>query len=227
MEKEPFYGQIHPTERERFCIRDCRDGKCEETLGHKVTSGAQCSSYKRDELTLIATFYTNMPVPPTNEAIQDVTDNKCTVKLKSSDLKKLPIVNDKIIIDKVEIDYKSKKELQKFLLDLVNNVKTFVETKKDNVQPKVAKTWFSKPNSDLVKYIVGKTSKKFTWDSLKKGIRAMSLNQMQRMVYYGTKKKNVVCGFLCHWFDNNNLLLIDNGCGDSSKKKPKRTQKKK
>ena len=228
LEKEPFYGQIHPTQRERFCIRDCRDGKCEETLGHKVTSGAQCGSYNRDELALIATFYTTMPVPPTDEAMEDVRNNKCTVPLKSTDKGSLPVTNGNIVISRqLQIPYQNKKDLQDFLLKLVEKVRAFKDGGVDNVEPKVAKTWFLKSSNDLVQHILnlpGKTNTKFTWDALKKGIRAMNLAQMQRMVYYGTKKKVVVCGFLCHWFGANNLLLIDNGCGESNKKKPTRSR---
>lgn len=221
MEKEPFYGQIHPTIKERFCIRDCRDGKCEETLGHKVTSGAQCTSYQVEMLALITTFYTDLEVPPTQAAVNDVLAAKCTGNLKRADPQKLPLVDDNIVIGKLKIPYNNKRALTEFLVKGVEDVETFVTTRKDNINPKVIKKWWSK-DTELRRYVVqlGGGSK-FTWDALKKGIRAMTLNQMQRLVYYGTKQKNLACGFLCHWFTTKGLILVDTGCGESNKKKPR------
>jgi hypothetical protein len=231
MEKKPFYGQINPI-KNKFCIRDCRDGKCDEQLlGHRKTSGVQCfNGYNRWTLALIATFYTEMPVPPTPKTLEYVLGNSCGSPLSRSKVARIQrgLVDDNIVVGlgttNIKIPYNSKEDISTFLINLVDNVENFKKTGIDNIEPKVAKHWFDNPEKDLFQYLVklgGKDINKGQWDALKAGIRKMSLVELQRILFYGTMQKKTLCAFFCSWFNDNNLILIDHECGSGTKYKPK------
>jgi hypothetical protein len=56
----------------------------------------------------------------------------------------------------------------------------------------------------------------------------ISASEMVRIIYWGTMNKAVtvthpppsLCSELRKWFETNNLLDIDKGCGDTTKQKP-------
>jgi len=254
LEKEPFYGQIN-RKAGRFCIRDCSktieveiEGKtalfnsCDPKLqGHLQTAGAQCDSYKVWDLTLISTFYTEMPVPPTDKTVEFILNHGCgppkdmkgaadNGKFKPQQQHK---IKKKLVDGKIEIGSGSsvikipnnEKALRTFLLKCANDVKT--KGKKGKVNPAVAKKWFNDKES-LFQYIVtlGDKKVKDPWRNLNAGIKKMSLAQMQRMVFYGRLAKKPLCAFICSWFNDNNLLVNENQCGSGNKKKYKAKSKK-
>ena len=233
LEKEAFYGQIN-RKIGRFCIRDCRKGCDEDVLGHRMKSGAQCYTTRHSFLTLIATFYTTMPVPPTESTVSYILANRCGPPrdknepgvFTPSQIAKIQqkISKGNIVIGSGSSKIKvanNKKDLCTFLLNCVDNVKKYAETK-EKVNPAVAKKWFGKPNGELFEYLVqrGDKDSKDPWIAVKAGIKVMSREQLQRMVFYGTLQKVPMCMFLCSWFNDNNLLVNDSGCGSGTKPKP-------
>jgi len=235
LEKESFYGQINRKVR-RFCIRDCRTGCTgEDVLGHKLTSGLECSSYKHHELGLIATFYTEMPVPPTNTTKEYILSGACGPpldklgKFEHTQIREInngvaQIVGSNFKIKSLKIA-NTEKGLRKFFLTTANKVRDI--NKNSKIIPVRAKQWFS-PSGELFRHLVilGDGAPKDTidlkWKSVAKGIRKMTFPQMQRLIYYGTLKKATICPFLCAWFHNNDLLVNDNYCGSGNKPKPKK-----
>ena len=47
----------------------------------------------------------------------------------------------------------------------------------------------------------------------------LSAEDMVRILFWGTMQKEPICESLRDWFKDNNLLVIDKGCGDTGKKK--------
>lgn len=229
LEKEDFYGQINRKMR-KFCIRDCRTGcaskEGEKIRGHKLTSGLECTSYTHDTLGLIVSFYTEMPVPPTDATKRYILSNACgpPVDVKEGIIQPhqqreinkgvAQIVGDKIRIRKLTIA-NNEEGLREFLLQ---------NFRRPNLVR--AKYWFAE-NKDLFKHLVVLGGGDLGDDSAKKkkaverGIKKMTVPQMRRLIYYGTLKKLPICMFLCAWFNSNNLLIDDNHCGSGRKPKPK------
>ena len=231
LEKEPFYGQINRKDK-RFCIRDCRKGGCNaDTPGHLKTAGAQCyNGYNGWTLTMIATFYTEMSVPATEDTIQYILDHGCGPPtddnkgtFRAAQISKIINRGDKqgnIPVGSLKISLEET-DLRKFLLTSADKVKN-----RDSVPPAVKK-WF-KPKEDLFNYLVslGNIKSDDSWKALKAGINKMSHEQMKRMVWYGTLQKTPICMFLCSWFNQNKILVDDVNCGSGKKPKPKTIRKK-
>ena len=227
-----------------FCIRDTRGSK--DLGGHKQTSGARCLSFDQIQLTFIATFHTKMSVPPSPKTINNILSNTCGPKLdrgENTDFtpaqkrkikngvvkmtkelarkagKDCPSGSECFNIGKDYININDKKALRKKLIEYAERVK-----KGHKVIAKV-KAWFI-IGTPVYNFLVKKGGEKSEssiakkWKALIEGIKNMTHEEMQRLFYYGNLKKLTLCMFLCAWYDTQNLLISDPGCGLKGKKKP-------
>jgi len=55
----------------------------------------------------------------------------------------------------------------------------------------------------------------YTENSLKK----LSVNDIHRVIYWGSMQKKPLCEFIKQWFDSKGLLVEDLGCGSVDKPK--------
>lgn len=240
LEKSPFYGIINPKEK-KFCIRDVRGGT--DMKGHQLTSGAQCTSYPHHTLTYISTFFTDMAVPPEPATIEAIRTGFCGPELSITGKRKnfpKQITNSwedrmtsiigaekKIRSKKLRSLSKNKaKMLRGFLKTSALRIKNNYRGVKHKRHPSYDKRWFN-PGSGIFDKLVemgkGKKTQSITqqWKALIRGIDAMTLPQMQRLIFYGSMMKPAICLFLCAWFDSNDLLTPNTNCGSGNKLKPK------
>ena len=240
MEKEDFYGQLNTKDKE-FCVRDMRKGT--DVGGHQLTSGARCGSLKHDLLSYLATFQSDMPVPPSPATVKAILEGGCGPPagevLKPNKIKQVrrswpPLEHEPLPKD-------DKKALQDFLLTSADRAKAYFASNKAKKLkgPSYDVRWFT-PGTEIFEKVArlgGSTvllAKKrkgkkgplkaeldAKWKAVTKGIMKMTLPQMQRLIFYGTMFKETQCLFLCEWFKSKDLLLDHPKCGHESKKKPK------
>ena len=233
LENFDFYGLLN-SEGKEFCIRDVRGGT--DVGGHKLTAGARCDSSSHNLLIYLSVFYADMPVPPRRATLDFILSNQCGPSVKKNkgkftDTQRNEINNGVVRVEGNRLIYLKdfsiplgeRESLEKFLLNTADKVRS-------GKGRAWQRRWFV-PGEPIFQHLVesggdphNTTNEK--WESVKRGIRNMTVGQMQSLIYYGSLKKLSICMFLCAWFHDNNLLGDDPQCGSGNKTKPIKKSKK-
>jgi hypothetical protein len=148
--------------------------------------------------------------------IRDVSNkNKETQKHKKTSglvcsTWKLPALYD-MVINKVKIPLPDETEVRKYLVKFIENT-----NRKRTVATRLKIPSFQDTEA-IWKLIKEFKNINTMFDDVKNNLTA---DDMIRILYWGTKTKDDICVDIENWFEKENLLVSDTGCGKGDKKKP-------
>lgn len=243
LEEYSFYGLINDKNK-NFCIRDLRGGV--DKKGHQLTSGLMCLSYNHWELNYIIAFHTSLMSPPTEPVMNILSSGVCGPQDDKGKKKQLPPsvtrTWDKQLSGIRVKDNKTRPSNKKLVgilddknkNDLIDYLQTSAMRTRDSTpsRPTYDDRNFKYEGPTFMHLLTlggGKPddSKQNKWKSVIKGISDITIDEMRRLIFFGSMKKADKCLFLCAWFKLKARMIPDPWCGKTTKPKPLKKDSKK